>query len=77
MSALQLSQPKVSRHLAQLRQCGLLQDQRHGKWVYYRLHENLPAWARSALENTATADGSYLHSTLQLLETALASDNCC
>ena len=28
--ALEESQPKVSRHLAQLRQCGLLMDQRKG-----------------------------------------------
>ena len=42
--ALQESQPKVSRHLAQLRQCGLLSDQREGQWVYYRLAPRLPAW---------------------------------
>ena len=42
--ALQESQPKVSRHLAQLRQCGLLSDQREGQWVYYRLAPKLPAW---------------------------------
>lgn len=43
--ALQESQPKVSRHLAQLRQCGLLSDQREGQWVYYRLAPQLPGWA--------------------------------
>lgn len=43
--ALQESQPKVSRHLAQLRQCGLLSDQREGQWVYYRLAPQLPTWA--------------------------------
>jgi ArsR family transcriptional regulator, arsenate/arsenite/antimonite-responsive transcriptional repressor len=43
--ALQESQPKISRHLAQLRQCGLLSDQREGQWVYYRLAPQLPSWA--------------------------------
>lgn len=43
--ALEESQPKVSRHLAQLRTCGLLSDRREGQWVYYRLAEALPAWA--------------------------------
>ncbi|MGO1396739.1 MAG: metalloregulator ArsR/SmtB family transcription factor [Halomonas sp.] len=43
--ALQESQPKVSRHLAQLRQCGLLSGQREGQWVYYRLAPQLPGWA--------------------------------
>lgn len=39
--ALQQSQPKISRHLAQLRTCGLLADRRQGQWVYYRLHPEL------------------------------------
>lgn len=47
--ALQLSQPTVSRHLALLRNGGLLQDRRQGKWVYYRLHDALPDWAHAAL----------------------------
>lgn len=49
--ALELSQPKVSRHLAQLRQCGLLSDQRDGQWVYYRLAPGLPAWWPSIIES--------------------------
>lgn len=47
--ALQESQPKVSRHLAQLRQCGLLHDQREGQWVYYRIARDLPAWGHTAI----------------------------
>ncbi|MFW3616259.1 metalloregulator ArsR/SmtB family transcription factor [Billgrantia antri] len=47
--ALGESQPKVSRHLAQLRECGLLQDRRDGQWVYYRLAESLAPWAVDAL----------------------------
>jgi ArsR family transcriptional regulator, arsenate/arsenite/antimonite-responsive transcriptional repressor len=34
---LNLSQPKVSRHLAILRSAGLVEDERVGTWVYYRL----------------------------------------
>lgn len=30
--ALNESQPKISRHLAQLRTCGLLSDRRQGQW---------------------------------------------
>lgn len=48
--ALRLSQPKVSRHLAQLRQCGLLSDQRDGQWVYYRLASGLPGWGQAIIE---------------------------
>ena len=47
--ALQMSQPKISRHLALLRTCRLLQDRRQGAWVYYRLHPALPDWALAVL----------------------------
>ncbi len=48
--ALQESQPKVSRHLAQLRTCGLLNDRRDGQWVYYRLSSDLPGWVGELLQ---------------------------
>ncbi|WP_232090776.1 metalloregulator ArsR/SmtB family transcription factor [Billgrantia diversa] len=47
--ALEESQPKVSRHLAQLRNCGLLSDRREGQWVYYRLADTIPQWVNEAL----------------------------
>lgn len=47
---LQLSQPKISRHLALLRNMGVLQDRRKGQWVYYRLHQQLPEWCREILK---------------------------
>ena len=50
--ALELSQPKISRHLAQLRQCGLLLDSREGQWVYYQINPKLPEWALSLLRET-------------------------
>ena len=49
MEALQESQPKVSRHLADLRVSGLVLDERRGKWVYYRINKELPAWALKVL----------------------------
>lgn len=42
---LELSQPKISRHLALLRNLSILLDQRKGQWVYYRLNPDLPQWA--------------------------------
>jgi len=54
--ALEASQPKISRHLAMLRQCGLLADRRQGQWVYYRLHPNLPLWAKTVLDAALTAE---------------------
>jgi len=34
---LQISQPKISRHLAYLRRAGLIKARREGKWMHYRL----------------------------------------
>lgn len=37
VSILELPQPSVSRHLAYLREAGLVADRRTGLWVYYSL----------------------------------------
>lgn len=37
MAALELPQSTVSRHLATLRNAGLVEDRRQGVWMYYRL----------------------------------------
>ncbi|MDH0747175.1 metalloregulator ArsR/SmtB family transcription factor [Pseudomonas sp. GD03842] len=58
--ALDDHQPKVSRHLAQLRTCGLLEDRRQGQWIYYRLHPELPQWAVHVLQTTYEANRSWL-----------------
>jgi ArsR family transcriptional regulator len=50
---LEVAQPTVSRHLAQLREGGLVSDRREGTWVHYRLHPDLPAWAIEVLRVTA------------------------
>jgi ArsR family transcriptional regulator, arsenate/arsenite/antimonite-responsive transcriptional repressor / arsenate reductase (thioredoxin) len=55
--ALGESQPKVSRHLAQLRKSGVLSDRRQGQWVYYRLHPAMPQWMRDVITLTAEANG--------------------
>ena len=47
-----LAQPKISRHLAQLREAGLARDRREGQWVHYRIHPDLPEWVQSVLEKT-------------------------
>jgi len=49
-SILRESQPKISRHLAILRDSGLLIDRRDGKWIHYRLSPHMPAWAAAVIE---------------------------
>ena len=53
---LQLSQPKISRHLALLRSLGLLQDRRQGQWVYYSINPNLPDWCVEVLNTLKKAE---------------------
>lgn len=53
--ALALSQPKISRHLAQLRQYSLLVDSREGQWVYYKINPDLPDWTMLLLDNALSA----------------------
>ena len=53
--ALDESQPKISRHLAQLRELGVVLDRRQGQWIYYQINPDLQAWAREAL--VATSEG--------------------
>ncbi len=52
---LALSQPKISRHLGQMREAGLVETRRAGRWMYYRLHPALPEWMQTAL--AAALDG--------------------
>jgi ArsR family transcriptional regulator len=52
--ALDIIQPKVSRHLAALRDAGLVIDRRQGQWVYYRLHPDLPEWASQVINTMVT-----------------------
>jgi ArsR family transcriptional regulator len=54
--ALNLSQPMISRHLALLRDAGLVSDRRMGQWIYYSIHPQLLVWAKDVLKATAKAN---------------------
>ncbi len=69
MHALNDSQPKVSRHLAQLRNSGLLLDRRQGQWVYYRLHPDLPDWVHELLRLLLDKNQHWLRPETQRLTT--------
>lgn len=53
--ALNLSQPKVSRHLAHLRESGVIIARRNGTWMNYRINAGLQVWALEVMQ--ATLDG--------------------
>lgn len=50
--ALDLAQPKISHHLALLRELGLVNDRRQGLWIHYRLSPDLPRWVNEVLHST-------------------------
>jgi ArsR family transcriptional regulator len=47
---LEESQPKVSRHLALMRDAGIVTARREGTWMHYRINPDLPKWARVSIE---------------------------
>lgn len=67
VTALADSQPKISRHLAQLRRAGILLDRKQGLWVYYRLNPELPDWALLCLKQTGAANSGWLELNHQQL----------
>lgn len=75
------SQPKISRHLAQLRACGLLQDRRQGQWVYYRLNPDLAPWVTAVLETTLEANVEWLEQNCtrlgQMGDRPVRAASCC
>lgn len=65
--ALILSQPKISRHIAQLRREHILQDRREGKWVFYRLSPTLANWQLDIIKASAETSSKELAVCLELL----------
>ena len=54
MVALELSQPKISRHLAVLRDTELLESEKRGQWVFYRLSLHLDDWVLGILAQVSS-----------------------
>ena len=68
--ALELSQPKISRHMAALRDTGLVVSNRRAQWVFYGINPKLPHWQQRVItaaiegiksEAVITQDASRLH----------------
>lgn len=65
--AFEAPQPKVSRHLATLREAGLLETERRGQWMYYSLNPQIPPWLVRVLDETASHNGGLIEQPLQRL----------
>jgi len=68
VAALNQSQPKISRHLSQLRACGILDDTRRGQWVFYSLAKTLPDWATAILHSSVDANQTTLNQFISNLQ---------
>ena len=68
--ALDEIQPKISRHLAALRDTRVVSVRRAGQWIYYRINPQLPAWAVSILDAALTGmqQDSQYRATLKKLQ---------
>jgi ArsR family transcriptional regulator len=49
---LSISQPVLSKQLAQLKKSGLVTCRRQGKWMFYRINDDLSQWAKAVIEET-------------------------
>ncbi|GAA0211596.1 metalloregulator ArsR/SmtB family transcription factor [Kangiella japonica] len=75
--ALQESQPKVSRHLAQLKSMGIVATRRQHQWIYYRLNQELSDWALSVLDVTVNAQTNMIQPYLDNLTAMENRPSCC
>ena len=44
--ALSLSQPKISRHMAALREAGIVRSRRKAQWIFYSLNGEMESWQK-------------------------------
>ncbi|WP_236743987.1 metalloregulator ArsR/SmtB family transcription factor [Marinobacter similis] len=61
-------QPRVSRHLATLKDAGLLDTERRGQWIYYSLNLQIPPWLVRVLDETASQNGGLIEQALERLK---------
>lgn len=69
------TQPKISRHLALLRESELLIDRRDGKWIHYRLSPHMPAWAAAVIEQAYLCQRDEIRHLSQQAERDNATTN--
>ena len=48
-AGLGLAQPTISHHMAKLKEAGLVESEKRGIWIYYRLRDKLPTETRKLL----------------------------
>lgn len=79
VSVLNLSQPKVSRHLACLRRARLVEDEKRGLWCFYRLTAARPGFHQKVLEllDAAVAEVQEAAADVSALRKLRTKGGCC
>ncbi|MGB1090964.1 MAG: metalloregulator ArsR/SmtB family transcription factor [Oceanobacter sp.] len=77
VEALEESQPKVSRHLAQLRSGEILKTDRRGQWIYYSLSDELEPWVKKIIQAAAEGKSTELEQLKLNLQRMRVDTNCC
>jgi ArsR family transcriptional regulator len=54
-AALNIPQPKVSRHLALMRDAGLVEARRDGKWMHYRIRPDIEGWGLQIISRAVSS----------------------
>ncbi len=72
VAALDMIQPKVSFHLAILKEAGLIKDRKQGKWVHYKIDDSdifrrflILSVVENILEEAVREDKKRLHKFLE------------
>ncbi len=79
--ALDLIQPKISRHIALLKEFGLIEGRKEGKWVYYQIAQSSPQWQLKILKDVNKSGAQEWRGAIarlhKLSETNQQSALCC
>lgn len=77
MTALSDSQPKISRHLAQLKRDGVLLDRKQKQWVYYRLNSQIKGWMQQVIIDASADSKAFVDENRSALLTMQDRPNSC
>ncbi len=77
VTSLDESQPKISRHLAQLRNCGLLTSTKKEQWVFYSINPKIPKWAKNILKEIQKSNDPGILKLHTAFNRITNKANCC
>ncbi len=84
VAAFDMSQPKVSFHLASLKAAGLVKDRRDGKWMHYNIDDSdlfrrllILSVAERIPEETIRKDRARLEEFMKAKDEATPGNVCC